>query len=145
MDQKLIDRLWRDVERTETCWLWTGWTSKDGYGRLTYKTKEIYTHRLSWQIHNGEIPVGLLVLHECDTPACVRPDHLFLGTHGDNGRDRATKGRTRNQYGSPTCSPDEVHYIKQLYRAGGISQREIARRTGVHPVIINNIVHDRYN
>jgi hypothetical protein len=75
------------------CWLWDEFTDKDGYGRLTINYKDCRAHRVSWELHRGEIPKGMWVLHKCDTPSCVNPDHLFLGTVKENADDRERKGR----------------------------------------------------
>lgn len=75
------------------CWLWTGFEHHNGYGGLMIKNVTVLAHRLSWQIHNGPIPKGLCVCHKCDTPFCVNPDHLFLGTNKDNIHDAIRKGR----------------------------------------------------
>jgi len=74
------------------CWLWTGACVDSGYGVIRYG-KSLRAHRVSWQIHNGPIPEGMGVLHRCDVPCCVNPAHLFLGTDGDNVRDRDKKNR----------------------------------------------------
>lgn len=83
------------------CWLWNGQIGKRGYGMIgvpkRYGPRIQYAHRVSWRLHRGEIPDGLSVLHRCDNPKCVNPDHLFLGTAGDNIRDCVAKGRQRNQ------------------------------------------------
>lgn len=74
------------------CWIWTGNVRK-GYGYFKVKGKQVAAHRLSWTLHRGAIPNELWVLHHCDTPACVNPDHLFLGTVQDNVADCVRKNR----------------------------------------------------
>ena len=99
-DQKITERFMAKVspEALTGCWLWTGAPSdntKNGlYGRFRVHGAQIRAHRVSWLLHRGEIPENLQVLHHCDNQACVRPDHLFLGTNEDNVADRVAKGRT---------------------------------------------------
>ena len=88
-------RFWHRVKRSRKCWLWTGCkTAANGYGRIRIDGSKVSAHRYSWELHNGPIPAGMLVLHRCDVRACVRPDHLFLGTHSDNAKDCVAKGRS---------------------------------------------------
>lgn len=94
------ERFWAMVNKSDNpkgCWLWQGSTRNKGYGAFVYKKdgKSINgrSHRYSYEIHRGEIPDKLFVLHDCDTPACVNPDHLFLGTNQDNVTDMMKKGR----------------------------------------------------
>lgn len=75
------------------CWLWTGSRCRDGYGNFYDGSRVIGAHRFSWSVHKGQAPGKFHVLHKCDTPACVNPDHLKLGTHTDNMRDSRLKGR----------------------------------------------------
>lgn len=81
------------------CWLWTRSTFGRGagrYGRLKVPGRgSVKAHALAWELRHGPVPDGLCVLHKCDTPACVNPAHLSLGTIADNARDRQRKGRTR--------------------------------------------------
>ena len=87
-------RFWGMVNKTEgRCWLWEGMLSWGGYGLLKVSGRKRRAHRISWELHNGPIPPGLLVLHKCDVRHCVRPDHLFLGTDLDNVVDMHIKGR----------------------------------------------------
>jgi hypothetical protein len=82
------------------CWIWLeGTFGRMGYGRISYGGKSCPAHRLSWEVFRGPIPRGGHVLHKCDTPLCVNPDHLFLGDHYANMRDREKKGRARRCYG----------------------------------------------
>src|SRR3954471_18471885 len=85
------------------CWIWLRGCSGDGYGAARADGKSIRAHRLSWIAYRGAIPAGMHVLHQCDIPTCVNPDHLWLGTHADNMADRSRKGHieTRRGKGKP--------------------------------------------
>lgn len=86
------DRFWEKVQKGDGCWEWRGVLQR-GYGILHVDGRAIRAHRLSWELHNGPIPPSLYACHRCDNPKCVRPDHIFLGTHGDNMADAHQKGR----------------------------------------------------
>ena len=88
-----IERFNQKINKTNTCWLWTGAQNSKGYGAMSYNGKVINAHRLSYLLHKGEIPDKLIVCHTCDTPRCVNPDHLWLGTHTDNNHDMIKKNR----------------------------------------------------
>lgn len=95
------DRFWSKVSKGEGCWLWDGHLQPKGYGNFTVGNKTWKAHRFAWVLTFGAIADGLFVLHRCDNPTCVRPDHLFLGTNDDNMRDMVNKGR--KQLLHPTC------------------------------------------
>ena len=92
----LEERFWSKVSKDSTgCWLWTGCVSGNclKYGTLRKNGLPTKAHRVSWELHFGAIPAGLLVCHRCDVPVCVNPEHLFLGTTKDNIRDMIAKRR----------------------------------------------------
>lgn len=93
MPRTIEDRFWAKVDRGGECWRWTADCDSSGYGSLKTGHTKVSAHRLSWQLHHGQIPPGQSVLHRCDNPRCVRPDHLFLGTQADNIADMVAKGR----------------------------------------------------
>lgn len=99
-------RLWSRVDRAGPipghmphlgpCWVWTGNQLKSGHGLIRSIEADTYlAHRLSWHLNVGPIPEGMCVLHHCDNPPCVRPDHLFIGTRADNTADMLRKNRQR--------------------------------------------------
>ena len=86
-------RFWAKVVKTETCWLWRGATSAFGYGQLRIEGRIYPAHRLSYMWANGPIPDGLFVLHHCDVPQCVNPEHLWVGTASENSLEMVAHGR----------------------------------------------------
>jgi len=91
-----MKRFFDKVNKTDTCWLWTAsLRGKTGYGAFKLDGKVIDAHRLSYQLHNGEIPSGLYVCHTCDNRKCVNPKHLFLGSPKDNWQDGFDKGKIK--------------------------------------------------
>jgi hypothetical protein len=130
-NQLIPERFMALVEKTATCWLWKGGTFDDwGYGIWPKKGWPKRTHRMSWQIHFGPIPNDMKVLHCCDNPPCVRPDHLFLGTDKDNHDDMVSKGRRKEQRGSQhglsKLTEDRVRELRTL-RSQGLSYRALGR------------------
>lgn len=75
------------------CWSWTAYTDRRGRGSISVNGKQQKSHRVSYELFIGDVPDGFHVLHHCDNPSCVNPDHLFLGTHDDNMKDMKAKGR----------------------------------------------------
>lgn len=127
-----IARFWANVRKGARCWEWTGSRiGKNQYGQFTTADGQ-YAHRFSWALANGRpVPSGLSVLHHCDNPICVRPDHLFVGTHTDNMRDAARKGRLHVQRPKRHKVTDaEVEQIIARVSAGELL-RVVAQAHGV--------------
>lgn len=140
------ERFWRYVAKGEgdDCWLWTGRRDTCGYGRWrTVGERSIAAHRLVYIMATGEIPPGLCVCHHCDTPACVRPDHLFLGTPADNARDRDNKGRRRPPRGAlngrAKLSAADAAHIRERIAVPGTNGAAIAREYGVSRQTVHRI------
>lgn len=121
-------RFWEKVSRSSKCWEWTASKDSCGYGlfRVSHTENMRRAHRVAWTLENGEIPDGLHVLHRCDNPACVRPSHLFLGTHRDNMLDMHAKGRGR---GFPTGDRNPSRAAPEKFRGGNHWLRRHKDRT----------------
>lgn len=104
---------------------------------LNRSGKVLKTHRYSWTLSRGFIPVGLAVLHKCDNPPCVRPRHLFLGTQKENVIDMARKGR----HGMSTLTNEQISQIKNMYASGNFLQKELAHQFGVQISAISRFVN----
>jgi hypothetical protein len=92
---QIIKRFWSHIAvgKPHECWGWN-LCIRSGYGCFKVFGKTLLSHRVSWEITNGEIPTGMLVCHTCDNRKCCNPDHLYLGTHQDNSNDAVKRGRT---------------------------------------------------
>ena len=119
------------------CWEWQGARDRDGYGQTRVGQKRIKAHRRAWEIAHGAPPSGLYVLHRCDNTACVRPDHLYLGTALDNGIDRRARQRPhRRNY---RLSRADANDIRTRYATKTVSQRQLAEEYGVDQTSISRI------
>ena len=153
----VAERFWEYVNKTPTCWLWTGSANPAGYGHIGIgHTTKVRASRLSWELHNGPIPDGFFVCHKCDNPRCVNPAHLFLGTPKDNTQDAVRKGRIAHgdrsrarlhpeslprgmEHPNAKLTDDLVRTIRQRYAAGAL-QRELAAEFGIGQTAIGAIV-----
>lgn len=122
------------------CWLWRGFITKYGYGRVGHAGKYRQAHRASWEVHREPIPDGMDVLHECDVRSCINPDHLFLGTDIDNIADMDAKGRRYvlrgEEQGSAILTEADVREIRSRPRDRGTGNA-LAEEFGVSPSLIS--------
>lgn len=92
-----VSRFWAKVDRSGECWAWTGETNNQGYGRFVFwhegERKRVFAHRMSLVLAGVDLADSEVVMHSCDTPPCVNPAHLSIGTQTDNMRDALAKGR----------------------------------------------------
>jgi hypothetical protein len=126
------------------CWLWGGFFDKKGYGRVFYPRLKIASpHRLSYLLYKGEFDRSLLVCHSCDNPACVNPDHLFLGTNQDNIDDRNKKGRSAKgvNCASSKVTPEQVLEMRIIYDSGEMNTVQIGKKFGINSQQVGKIVN----
>ncbi len=134
-------RFWSRVDKGPECWEWTGALTNNkkglGYGRINLKGSYHLAHRISYRMKHGAIPNGLCICHTCDNRLCVRPSHLFIGTHKDNMIDCCTKGRIANGSRSATSKLTETQ-VKAIQKDTRL-HKEIAKDYGVDNSIISKI------
>ena len=140
-DGKTLERFWAKVDRgnPDDCWEWNAHRVRGGYGRIWAAGRHWMAHRLSWSIHNGPIPDGLMIRHTCDNPPCVNPGHLLVGTRADNGRDVRLRGRKRGMAHNLAILTDkDVLFIRRAFRLG-IRPSRIARRLNVSESVVYSV------
>ena len=137
------ERFWSKVNKdTESgCWEWKASTTIGGYGSFSDQNrKSISAHRYSYEFHYGGIPEGMHVMHKCDNPKCVKPDHLSVGTHLDNMRDKKNKNRQvkGSLAGMSKLTEEQVKNIK-IKLLSGVKQSDIAKEFQTHKTNISYI------
>lgn len=133
-------RFEQKVQVTPGCWKWTGSKNKYGYGRFWLAGAIVGAHRVSYELYVGQIPEGMCVCHRCDNPECVNPDHLFVGTHQENMRDMAAKGRNftpalkGQANGMAKLTNEQIAAIRQdgrkvtaIARAYGVAHQHVSK------------------
>lgn len=145
-----IEKFWNNTKinynRTyegEFCMEWAGGKRGAGnrYGSVRFGKITGYAHRFSWLFSFGEIPDKKYVLHSCDNKMCINPNHLFLGTHEDNMKDKAKKGRFGEHIRK--LKKEDVLEIRKMWESGDFFQHEIATKFSVTEVHIYNIINRR--
>ncbi len=131
-------RFWRTVQKTEGCWLWQGWTDRDGYGQISIggkQGKRIRATAAAWLLSKGTLPTNNL-LHTCDTPSCVRTDHLVDDTQAANMADMVSKGRSLKGEAHVQAVLTEALVLE--IRASTRSNADWASELGLHMTTIWN-------
>lgn len=159
----LSERFWKRVVKDESgCWLFGGRTFGNKYGQVSlggHLAPNVQAHRYSYEIHKGEIPRGKYVCHTCDVRNCVNPDHLYLGDHEDNNRDRKERGRSKRGKAPkalPLAREGERAFnraitlkgremVKAQYATGKWTQAQLAKAWRVSQGTISAIVRDAKN
>lgn len=128
------------------CWEWQRHRNNHGYGKLTINGRGCYAHRLSYQLVKGDLPQGMEVLHSCDNPACINPEHLSAGTHSQNMKDCTFKGRAKmptvsvrgERNGAAKLREVDIRSIRRLLDKGW-RQSDIAVRFGISQSQVSQI------
>lgn len=149
----LAERFWGKVDKSAGltgCWIWVGCRDSKGYGVIRVGGKNIGTHRVAWEMTNGPIPEGggshgTCIIHRCDVRLCVNPAHLESGSQADNMADMIAKGRARHDNpargianNKAKLTESDVLAIRTIGHT--VTQRELARRFGVHQSVICHIL-----
>ena len=141
----MAEHFWSKVKRSKRCWLWIAARRPAGYGTYYVKRVPMLAHRVAWELTYGPIPQGAYVLHHCDNPPCVRPEHLFLGSAALNITDSQQKGRrpmgssrvrgtgraVGERHPSAKLTEQDVREARLAYRAG-TPIPELAKRYGIN-------------
>lgn len=135
----LEDRFNDQHEKGPGCWEWTGRCSVAGYGQIKDNYRTRGAHRVSYEIHNGAVPEGLQVLHHCDNPPCVNPEHLFIGTHQDNMDDKVSKNRQQNGYQSGGRKTKLCDFDIWLIRNLELRNCDVARFFDLAPSYVSQV------
>jgi DNA-binding transcriptional regulator YiaG len=163
MTEELLRRFWAKVEKNgpNDCWIWLGGITYDGYGMASAGNgRQVAAHRFSWELHNGPAPADACILHTCDTPYCVNPAHMRLGSPADNVRDTIERGRwlffkrhglsrwecIRRDHAQLCASSLVAHALNDIgaairvrRRLVGMSQEQLGRIMGVHSTTLCRI------
>lgn len=147
IDAASIEKFFAKVDKTDTCWFWTGLKNKDGYGAFSPPKQRatIGAHRVAFALYGGvTTDEKYCVCHSCDTPACVNPEHLFAGSLSDNSTDRNQKQRNSprkgERNGRAKITASDVTDIREAYKKGNLSQPALARKYGLTHCSISRLI-----
>lgn len=137
------ERFWQKVDKGAGCWVWGGARDRDGYGNFNDKGKVYRAHRYAYMVHYGVDPGPWYVCHKCDNPACVNPDHLFLGDQKANRRDAMRKGRVPRgvQNGRAKLTPEIVLLMRKLHKEGTVTATVLAEQYGVDRTTVQQAIN----
>jgi len=147
-----IKRFWSRVDKSagpDGCWFWTASRGHGGYGAVWWNGCMTSAHRVAYRVAVGEIPSGMCVLHKCDNPLCVNPEHLFFGTQQDNLSDMTSKGRQAVGASVVTRRGEECNFskltapqVQEIRRldSSGVSSADISSKFGISRKYIWRIV-----
>ena len=141
IDEKSKTRFWKKINKTDSCWIWSGYLDKDGYGRFSINKRKVRAHRVSYEIAFGKIEEGILVCHKCDNRKCVNPMHLFAGTPQDNSLDMVKKRRSSfgENHGRSQITENSVRRIRIIGSA--VRQHKLAKWFGVSRDIVWSVLN----
>lgn len=139
----LYDRMDYYTDRSGEHWLWTGTQDGKGYGLVWDGSHNQYAHVVAWEREHGESAAGRVVRHDCDTPLCVRPRCLLIGTHADNVADKVKRGRQcrGGEHGLSKLTEEDVRAIRHAWESRGISQYRLAKQYGLNQSNVSMIVN----
>lgn len=149
---KIVDKPFQP----DACWEWQGMTTDSGYGQMwiydisnndgvMLKSRHRdRAHRISYSIHNNCEIGEDCVLHKCDNRLCVRPDHLFVGTRGDNCTDKVRKGRQARGMDNGLYCDDDIKEVRRLKAETNFSQNKIARMMSMSPALVSLIINNKH-
>lgn len=145
VSDKIHARFWAKVELGPECWNWTGaMRAKDNYGAFTVGRKTFSAPRFAWEMSNGPIPEGLLMMHSCDNRRCVRPSHLEPGTQSQNLKDCVARGRHTppkgEKNGMSRLTAETVAAIRAEYDGKRGSMTRLSKKYGVGVPSVHNII-----
>lgn len=133
----LKSRFWKNVQRSEGCWIWDGSLNESGYGIIGYQKETLRAHRVSWELHMGSIPEGMQIDHKCRNRQCVNPDHLRIATQKQNSENTTSRKGAISEYRGVTWNARRNKWVAQathngrLHFAGYFEVEEEANKAAI--------------